>query len=200
MSLTNVVQYLKPKQEAFAQGLARGLPVLEAYASAGFRPDQGNAARLSGNPLVRQRVRELQEEAKTELAVQKKVDSIALQRMASQRQFDFDWVMLQAKSILDDAMTLSKHKEALNALEFMAGMLGYTNKKNNDPNKRAPGDADNHARSQVNIQVLNQIARRLDDNVGDDAEAGVEIDSEAVEDVDRIMSVIGPGDATEGAD
>jgi len=50
-----------PKHEAFAQGLAKGRTQAEAYADAGFKPNDGHAARLAGNGMVSARVRELQE-------------------------------------------------------------------------------------------------------------------------------------------
>lgn len=50
-----------PKHELFAQLLAKGRTQIEAYREAGYRPDDGAAARLSGNVRVRERVVELQE-------------------------------------------------------------------------------------------------------------------------------------------
>jgi hypothetical protein len=50
-----------PKHELFAQELAKGKTQLEAYTRAGYKPDDGAAARLSGNVRVKERVLELQE-------------------------------------------------------------------------------------------------------------------------------------------
>lgn len=52
-----------PKHERFAQELVKGKSQVEAYAAAGYRPDDGAAARLSGNIRVRERVTELQARA-----------------------------------------------------------------------------------------------------------------------------------------
>jgi len=52
-----------PKHERFAQELAKGRTQLDAYVAAGYRPDDGAAARLSGNVRVRERVAELQRKA-----------------------------------------------------------------------------------------------------------------------------------------
>ncbi|MCA0276263.1 MAG: terminase small subunit [Proteobacteria bacterium] len=52
-----------PKHEAFAQGLAKGLTQVEAYAEAGYSPSDANAARLTGNDRIKERVAELQEKA-----------------------------------------------------------------------------------------------------------------------------------------
>lgn len=49
-----------PKHEAFAQGLAKGLTADEAYESAGYSRNRGNATRLKANESVVKRVEELQ--------------------------------------------------------------------------------------------------------------------------------------------
>lgn len=45
--------------ERFAQNLASGMSLSDAYADAGFKPDRGNASRLQQNDNIVQRVREL---------------------------------------------------------------------------------------------------------------------------------------------
>lgn len=52
-----------PKHERFAQELFKGKTQLDAYATAGYRPDDGAAARLSGNVRVKARLAELQNKA-----------------------------------------------------------------------------------------------------------------------------------------
>lgn len=47
------------KHEAFAQALAKGKTADEAYAEAGYKPDRGNASRLTANDSVQKRVEEL---------------------------------------------------------------------------------------------------------------------------------------------
>lgn len=47
------------RHEAFAQELAKGKTADEAYASAGFKPDRGNASRLTANDSIRARVEEI---------------------------------------------------------------------------------------------------------------------------------------------
>lgn len=51
------------RHERFAQELAKGASQLSAYVAAGYRPDDGAAARLSGNVRVRARLTELLERA-----------------------------------------------------------------------------------------------------------------------------------------
>lgn len=52
-----------PKHERFARELAKGKTQIEAYTEAGYRPDDGAAARLSGNVRIKARVAEIQERA-----------------------------------------------------------------------------------------------------------------------------------------
>lgn len=59
------------RHERFAQELAKGKTADEAYAEAGYKPDRGNASRLTANDSVAQRVSEIQERAavRTEITV-----------------------------------------------------------------------------------------------------------------------------------
>ncbi len=52
------------RHEAFAQNVASGMSLVEAYEQAGYDRNDGNAARLKGNDRVADRIRELQDEAK----------------------------------------------------------------------------------------------------------------------------------------
>lgn len=58
-----------PKHERFAQLLAKGKTQTEAYVEAGYKADDGNAARLTGNDKVQARVAEIQERAATRVEV-----------------------------------------------------------------------------------------------------------------------------------
>lgn len=59
------------RHEAFAHGLAKGMTQIEAYVAAGYKPDDGAAARLSGNVRISERVAELLARAarRTEISV-----------------------------------------------------------------------------------------------------------------------------------
>jgi phage terminase small subunit len=48
------------KHERFAQGLFGGMTADEAYETAGYEPNRGNASRLKSNESIRKRVAELQ--------------------------------------------------------------------------------------------------------------------------------------------
>jgi hypothetical protein len=60
------------RHERFAQELAKGKTATEAYALAGYKPHDGNAATLRGNQRVSERVLELQERSaiKTEITIE----------------------------------------------------------------------------------------------------------------------------------
>lgn len=49
-----------PRQEKFAQALAKGMTADAAYGSAGFKPHRSNASRLSAKDSIKARVAELQ--------------------------------------------------------------------------------------------------------------------------------------------
>ena len=49
----------KPRHEAFAQGLAKGMSEIDAYTKAGYKPSPGSASRLSRKGNIRERVLEL---------------------------------------------------------------------------------------------------------------------------------------------
>jgi hypothetical protein len=48
------------RHERFAQELAKGRSQIAAYTAAGYKPDDGASARLSGNIRIRERLAELQ--------------------------------------------------------------------------------------------------------------------------------------------
>lgn len=66
-----------PKHEAFAQALAAGKSADEAYTSAGYRPNRGNAIRLKANESVAARVEEIVS------AVSEKAEWSAADRLAA---------------------------------------------------------------------------------------------------------------------
>ena len=67
-----------PKWEAFAQGLAKGIAQGEAYAQAGYKPNDPNASRLIKNDKIVARVAEMQERAanRTQITLAKLTDML----------------------------------------------------------------------------------------------------------------------------
>jgi phage terminase small subunit len=60
-----------PKHERFAQELAKGKTADEAYEIAGYKPDRGNASRLTANDNIKARVDEILERAATRVEINK---------------------------------------------------------------------------------------------------------------------------------
>ena len=67
-----------PRHEAFAQERAKGKTATDAYALAGFKPHDGNAARLSGKERIIARVAEIQSKGakRAEITVQSLADEL----------------------------------------------------------------------------------------------------------------------------
>ncbi|WP_313326258.1 hypothetical protein [Sphingobium yanoikuyae] len=57
------------RHEKFAQALAKGMSQVDAYVDAGYKPNDGHAARLAGNGRVQSRLAELQAEAAKEAVI-----------------------------------------------------------------------------------------------------------------------------------
>jgi hypothetical protein len=75
-----------PKHERFAQELARGKSAIEAYTTAGFSPNRGNATTLKQNQSIINRVSEIQ--ART-IGVEQKASEKAAERLS----IDREWVL-----------------------------------------------------------------------------------------------------------
>lgn len=55
------------RHEAFALALAKGMSAIQAYQEAGYRPDGGNAVRLTGKDSIQERVLDIQRAAIPEM-------------------------------------------------------------------------------------------------------------------------------------
>ena len=94
------------RHERFAQELAKGKAQIEAYANAGYKPDDGAASRLSGNIRIRERVAELQERGviRTEITIES--------------------LIREAGEIQDAAKESGQHSAAVAALTAKAKLAG----------------------------------------------------------------------------
>jgi hypothetical protein len=92
-----------PKHEMVAQGLAKGMGQLEAYAAAGYKPNESHASRLVSNGILRARVAELQER------VAKKVE-FTLADMVAQVDEDREFARLQGQASAATAASMGKAK------------------------------------------------------------------------------------------
>jgi hypothetical protein len=92
-----------PKHEMVAQGLAKGMGQLEAYAAAGYKPNESHASRLVSTGKVRARVTELQER------VAKKVE-FTLADMVAQVDEDRAFARQQGQASAATAASMGKAK------------------------------------------------------------------------------------------
>lgn len=95
-----------PRHEAFAQALARGVMADEAYASAGFKPDRGNASRLTAKDSIKTRVDELRARASASL-------EISLQ-----------WLLERTEEARQGAMNAGQHSAAVSAIKELGILSG----------------------------------------------------------------------------
>jgi hypothetical protein len=93
-----------PRQERFAQLLARGKNASEAYELAGYKPNGGNASELKNSERVSNRVAEL-------LAEKERIHQRATERAIERTALSREWVLerlvenaeraMQARAVLD---------------------------------------------------------------------------------------------------
>jgi phage terminase small subunit len=96
------------RHERFAQEMAKGKTATEAYASAGYAPNDGNATRLKGNDRIAARIAEIQERAavRTEITVASITDRLL--KIAQKGEMSEDAPMLSvARASLMDAAKLN---------------------------------------------------------------------------------------------
>jgi phage terminase small subunit len=89
----NVPALNNDRWERFAQGLAKGMPASEAYVSAGYVRNDGNASRLKGNEKVAARVEEIRNAGalRAEVSIQRVLQELGRIGFADLRQaFDGD--------------------------------------------------------------------------------------------------------------
>ena len=95
-----------PRHEKFAQALAEGRSATGAYENAGYKPNDGNAARLKGNEKIRKRVVELQGQSAER----------ALVTLAS--------LIAEADDIQNKALAKGNYSAAISALTVKAKLSG----------------------------------------------------------------------------
>jgi phage terminase small subunit len=92
-----------PRHEAFCRALATGKSQGEAYVAAGYRRDDGHAARLAGNGKIKARVKELLGKAAQRILVT--IDTIAKQ-LDEDRQLAYE--QGQASAAVSASMSKAK--------------------------------------------------------------------------------------------
>lgn len=94
-----------PKHERFAQELAKGRTADEAYAEAGYKPDRGNACRLTAKDSVAGRVAEIQERAaiRTEITVASITDRLLAIAQKAEGKDEAPMLAVARASLMDAA-------------------------------------------------------------------------------------------------
>lgn len=105
------------RHEKFAQELFKGKTATEAYALAGYKPDDGNATRLTGNDRIKNRIAELQ--SASSLRVEVTVASL----------------MREAGEIQEAAKLEKQYSAATAALTVKAKLAGLWVDKNENTNR-----------------------------------------------------------------
>ena len=90
-----------PQHEMFAQNLASGMGVTEAYAAAGYAKNPQAASRLRNSQDVKDRLSELMERR---LKAEERANEKAIERVASKRSFDKEWVINKLIENVERAM------------------------------------------------------------------------------------------------
>lgn len=106
-----------PRYERFAQDIAKGMSQIDAYVNAGYKPNDGHAARLAGHGRIVARVAELKERAATRA-------EISLQSLLE-----------EAADIQAAAMEAKQHSAAITALTVKAKLAGLWVDKSENVNR-----------------------------------------------------------------
>jgi phage terminase small subunit len=106
-----------PKQEAFAQELAKGATVMKAYAAAGYPPSKGNAYRLRLRGPVVARLAEL-------VAARSAVVQAAAISAAERAGVDQFWVLRNLRTNAVMAMRRNDRAAAARSIELIGKHLG----------------------------------------------------------------------------
>lgn len=117
-----------PRHERFAQDIAKGMAQLEAYTNAGYKPNDGHAARLAGDGRIVARVAEI------------------IDRAAVRTEITLQTLMTEAAEIQAAAMKANQHSAAIAALTAKAKLAGLwidkaeTTNRNIDANELSDAD------------------------------------------------------------
>lgn len=112
-----------PRHERFAQELAKGKSATEAYETAGYRSNEGNAGRLNRNEQVRARVAELQGKASVRAEV------------------TLESLMQEAEEARQLAMATKQPAAAVSALTAKGKLAGLWVEKRETLNKHVDPDS-----------------------------------------------------------
>ena len=103
-----------PKHERFCQERAKGETADHAYQLAGYTPSRHNAARLSTNETVRQRIAEVQEQRYQAMEA----------RVGARLEITAELLMGQLEEVRDLAVKAGQHSAAVAAMKEIAVLAG----------------------------------------------------------------------------
>ena len=112
------------RHERFAQELAKGKTATEAYALAGYKPNDGNASTLKGNQRILDRIVELQE------------------RSAIRTEITIESLIREAGEIQEAAKQDGQHSAAVAALTAKAKLAGLWIDKAENTNRNVTDPAE----------------------------------------------------------
>lgn len=113
-----------PKHEAFAQAVAKGISVAEAYEAAGYKPNAGNARRLKMVEAVVKRIEALGGHVE---AIESRATEKMIERVAEKIALTREWVIDRLTENASRAMKAEQAGDgnvANRALELLGKHLG----------------------------------------------------------------------------
>lgn len=135
------------KHELFAQNMASGMKVLDAYEAAGYPRNPSSASQLHTKPEVQTRIAELIEERSLQISRMAEAGG-ATSENTEDFHPDFQWVVRQLKKNAELAQQANQISAANKAIELIAEMYQFVGKKAKEPEvakppeKAAPSIAD----------------------------------------------------------
>lgn len=111
------------KHERFAQDLAKGMSQIDAYVNAGYKPNDGHAARLAGDGRIKDRVAEI------------------IDRSVVRTEITLASLLQEAAEIQEAALKANQHSAAIAALTAKAKLAGLWVDKNENTNRNVADPA-----------------------------------------------------------
>lgn len=155
--------YLNKKQELFCKFLAEGCTQLDAYVNAGYEPSSANASTLANKPLVKQRVKELEEQnerRKLEFEVMKREAAGQPKELVEVAEWTFQRVMDMMAENVKLAQIAGEYRAANETLKMMGESLNMFQKAKADADRgNAPG-------AKNTLALIGQVTQVLADAGG----------------------------------
>ena len=112
-----------PKHEAFALNLAKGQKQGEAYVRAGYQGNPSAASRLASQPMIVDRVTELEKEIMGRMTEVMDMNSEEAARSLAEMGIDMAWVATAYKKIYENALKDASYAAANTAVSNIQKLL-----------------------------------------------------------------------------